>query len=105
MTENLLEIEGLETAFGREGTRASVARAVRGVSLGVRRKGETLGIVGESGSGKSVTALSILRLIASPGRITGGRILFDGAKTCSRSRSGRCGRCAGRRSRWSFRTQ
>ena len=77
MTENLLEIEGLETAFGREG-RGPVARAVRGVSLGVR-KGETLGIVGESGSGKSVTALSILRLIASPGRITGGRILFDGA--------------------------
>ena len=76
MTENLLEIEGLETAFGREG-RGPVARAVRGVSLGVR-KGETLGIVGESGSGKSVTALSILRLIASPGRITGGRIVFDG---------------------------
>ncbi len=76
MTENLLEIEGLETAFGREG-RGPVARAVRGVSFGVRR-GETLGIVGESGSGKSVTALSILRLIASPGRITGGQILFDG---------------------------
>ncbi len=76
MTENLLEIEGLETAFGREG-RGPVARAVRGVSLSVK-KGETLGIVGESGSGKSVTALSILRLIASPGRITGGQILFDG---------------------------
>jgi oligopeptide/dipeptide ABC transporter ATP-binding protein len=54
-----------------------VARAVRGVSFGVKR-GETLGIVGESGSGKSVTALSILRLIASPGRITGGQIVFDG---------------------------
>lgn len=76
MTENLLEIEGLETAFGREG-RGPVARAVRGVSFGVRR-GETLGIVGESGSGKSVTALSILRLIAPPGRITGGQVLFDG---------------------------
>ncbi len=75
-TENLLQIENLETAFGREG-RGPVARAVRGVSFGVR-KGETLGIVGESGSGKSVTALSILRLIASPGRITGGQILFDG---------------------------
>ncbi len=76
MTENLLQIENLETAFGREG-RGPVAKAVRGVSFGVRR-GETLGIVGESGSGKSVTALSILRLIASPGRITGGRIFFDG---------------------------
>lgn len=76
MTDTLLEIENLETAFGREG-RGAVAKAVRGVSFGVR-KGETLGIVGESGSGKSVTALSILRLIASPGRITGGRVLFGG---------------------------
>ncbi len=77
MTDNLLEIENLETVFGREG-RGPVARAVRGVSLSVK-KGETLGIVGESGSGKSVTALSVLRLIASPGQITGGRVLFDGA--------------------------
>ena len=76
MTETLLQIEGLETAFGREG-RGPVARAVRGVSLSVGR-GETLGIVGESGSGKSVTALSILRLISEPGRITGGEIVFDG---------------------------
>ena len=77
MSENLLQIDNLETAFGREG-RGPVARAVRGVSFGVKR-GETLGIVGESGSGKSVTALSILRLIASPGRITGGQLFFDGA--------------------------
>ncbi len=77
MSENLLQIDNLETAFGREG-RGPVARAVRGVSFGVKR-GETLGIVGESGSGKSVTVLSILRLIASPGRITGGQIFFDGA--------------------------
>ena len=83
MSENLLQIENLETAFGREG-RGPVARAVRGVSLGVKR-GETLGIVGESGSGKSVTALSILRLIASPGRITGGQIFFDGADLLSLS--------------------
>jgi len=41
-------------------------------------QGETVGIVGESGSGKTVTALSILRLVPEPGRIVGGRILFEG---------------------------
>ena len=40
--------------------------------------GETLGLVGESGSGKSVTAFAVLRLLQPPGRITGGRILFEG---------------------------
>jgi oligopeptide/dipeptide ABC transporter ATP-binding protein len=40
--------------------------------------GEILGLVGESGSGKSVTALSIMRLLRRPGRITGGRVLLDG---------------------------
>ena len=40
--------------------------------------GETLGLVGESGSGKSVTAFSILRLLQPPGRITGGRVMFEG---------------------------
>ncbi len=50
-------------------------RAVDGVSFHVDR-GEVVGIVGESGSGKSVTALSLLRLVPYPGRITGGRILF-----------------------------
>jgi len=51
--------------------------AVRGVSFAVDR-GKTLGIVGESGSGKSVTALSILQLLDAPGRVTHGRVVFDG---------------------------
>ena len=70
----LLEVRGLQTYFD---TPEGVARAVDGVSFSVNA-GETIGIVGESGSGKSVTALSILRLIPSPGRIAGGRILFEG---------------------------
>ena len=75
MTEALLEVDGLKTHFH---TRDGVVRAVDGVSFAVY-PGETLAIVGESGCGKSVTALSILRLIATPpGRIVGGRVLFEG---------------------------
>ena len=71
----LLEIDDLQTHFF---TPAGVVRAVDGVSYAVR-SGETLGVVGESGCGKSVTALSILRLVANPpGRIVGGAIRFEG---------------------------
>jgi len=71
----LLEIDDLRTHFF---TGAGVVRAVDGVSWQVRG-GETLGVVGESGCGKSVTALSILRLVADPpGRIVGGAIRFEG---------------------------
>src|SRR6267142_1346183 len=71
----LLEVEGLQTHFF---TRDGIVRAVDGVSLSVAH-GETLAVVGESGCGKSVTALSILRLIASPpGRIVAGRVVFGG---------------------------
>jgi peptide/nickel transport system ATP-binding protein len=71
----VLEIDGLKTHFF---TAAVVVKAVDGVSYSVR-KGETLGVVGESGCGKSVTALSILRLVADPpGRIVGGAIRFQG---------------------------
>jgi peptide/nickel transport system ATP-binding protein len=71
----LLEIRGLRTAFA---TDAGTFNAVDGVSLTLEA-GRTLGIVGESGCGKSVTALSIMGLIARPpGRIAGGEILFEG---------------------------
>jgi len=70
----LLEIEGLATEFRTE---AGKVRAVDGVSFAVP-KGRTLGVVGESGCGKSVTALSILRLIQSPGRIAAGKVVYAG---------------------------
>jgi oligopeptide/dipeptide ABC transporter ATP-binding protein len=53
-----------------------VLKAVDGVSFAVHRE-ETLGLIGESGCGKSVTALSVLRLVSSPGRTMGGEILLD----------------------------
>jgi oligopeptide/dipeptide ABC transporter ATP-binding protein len=70
----LLEIRGLRTHFF---TADGVVKAVDGVDLTVRR-GEVLGLVGESGSGKSVTAMSVLRLVAEPGRVVGGTIRLDG---------------------------
>ena len=70
----LLEIDGLTTQFA---TRRGPLQAVDGVSFSIDR-GEALGVVGESGSGKSAIAQSIMRLIVPPGRIVGGRILFDG---------------------------
>jgi oligopeptide/dipeptide ABC transporter ATP-binding protein len=80
----LLEIDNLQTHFF---TSAGVVRAVDGVYYGVR-SGETLGIVGESGCGKSVTALSILRLVADPpGRIVGGAIRFAGTNLLDLSES------------------
>ena len=71
----VLEVEDLRTHFATpEGTN----RAADGVSWAVG-EGETLGVVGESGCGKSVTALSIMRLVADPpGRIVGGAVRLDG---------------------------
>jgi oligopeptide/dipeptide ABC transporter ATP-binding protein len=75
MNAPLLELDTLRTWFY---TDTGVARAVDGVSFTVGA-GETVGVVGESGCGKSVTALSILRLIRSPGRIeAGSAIRFEG---------------------------
>jgi peptide/nickel transport system ATP-binding protein len=71
---HLLEVTNLQTHFP---TRAGLVRAVNGVSFYLD-SGELLGLVGESGCGKSITALSIMRLIAPPGKIVGGEINFDG---------------------------
>jgi peptide/nickel transport system ATP-binding protein len=71
---SILEIKDLRTHFP---TRSGLVRAVDGVSFSLER-GELLGLVGESGCGKSMTALSVMRLIASPGKIVGGEILFEG---------------------------
>ncbi len=71
---HLLEVKNLSTHFP---TRAGLVRAVDGVSFYID-SGELLALVGESGCGKSMTALSIMRLIATPGKIVSGEILFDG---------------------------
>jgi oligopeptide/dipeptide ABC transporter ATP-binding protein len=71
----LLQVKNLRTTFL---TSAGVVRAVDGVSWEVQ-EGETVALVGESGCGKSVSALSIMRLVAEPaGRIEGGEILYKG---------------------------
>ncbi len=72
MTKPLLEVADLCTQFD---LKQGVIRAVNNVSFTVN-EGSVLGVVGESGCGKSVTALSIMRLIDPPGRVTGGRVLF-----------------------------
>lgn len=71
---NLLQVKDLKTYFY---TSDGTVPAVDGVSFHLK-EGETLAIVGESGCGKSVTALSVMRLIASPGKIISGEIIFQG---------------------------
>jgi peptide/nickel transport system ATP-binding protein len=73
-TAPALEVDDLVVEFR---TDAGVARAVGGVSFRVV-PGETLAIVGESGSGKSVTALAVMGLLPSPGRVAGGDVRFGG---------------------------
>jgi peptide/nickel transport system permease protein len=78
----LLEVENLETGFRSGG---QINPAVKGISFGLE-KGECLGVIGESGSGKSVTALSLLGLVASPpGVISGGAVYLDGQDLLSQS--------------------
>ncbi|BFH59601.1 ABC transporter ATP-binding protein [Paenibacillus azoreducens] len=74
MTKQLLTVDELKVSFQ---TRDGQNQAVRGVSFHVGA-GETVGIVGESGSGKSVTAKAIMGLITPPGKVTNGKIVFQG---------------------------
>jgi peptide/nickel transport system ATP-binding protein len=75
MANTLLEYRNLKTYFYTE---AGVVKAVNGASFSIR-EGETVCVVGESGCGKSITAMSLMRLIASPpGKIEAGEILFEG---------------------------
>ncbi len=77
----LLEVNNLKTGFR---TDDGSFLAVDDVSFKVEA-GKTLGIVGESGCGKSVTSLSIMRLIQSPGKIEGGEIIFQGQNLLKKS--------------------
>lgn len=78
----LLEVNNLSTSFY---TSRGIVPAVSNVSFSAE-EGKVLAIIGESGSGKSVTALSILQLIAYPGRIIGGEILFQGENLLDKSK-------------------
>ena len=71
---SLLEVRDLHTSFF---TDAGEVKAVNGVSFNLDR-GKVLGIVGESGSGKSVTAYSVMQILASTGKIVSGSIKLDG---------------------------
>jgi peptide/nickel transport system ATP-binding protein len=74
MNAPLLEVRGLTTAFH---TDAGSFNAVDAVDLSIEA-GRTLGLVGESGCGKSVTALSVMGLVSSPGKVVAGEVFFEG---------------------------
>ena len=72
--KNLVEVKNLEVSFF---TYAGEVKAVRGISYNLK-PGEVMGIVGESGSGKSVSSSGLMGIIPEPGKVIGGRILFEG---------------------------
>ena len=92
MSEHLLSVQDLHTSFF---TDSGEVHAVNGVSFNLD-PGEVLGIVGESGSGKSVTAYSIMQILADTGRITSGHLLYKGQDLTTwdaRQMSGFRGKC------------
>lgn len=84
--EVVLSVRNLQTWFR---TGAGEVKAVDGVNFDIH-EGKTLGIVGESGSGKSVTSLSIMQLLDSPGRVVGGEVLFRGQDLANISEAQMC---------------
>jgi len=72
--DNILKVENLKINFF---TRKGIVYAVDDISFTLK-KGETLGLVGESGCGKTTTVLGLMKIVPTPGEITGGRILIDG---------------------------
>jgi peptide/nickel transport system ATP-binding protein len=80
----LLEVKNLTTEFKTDG---GIVRAVDGVSYYTKEK-EIIGIVGESGCGKSVTQLSVMQLINSPGRIVKGEVFLEGKNLLSYAAKG-----------------
>ncbi|MEG1287636.1 MAG: ABC transporter ATP-binding protein [Clostridium sp.] len=73
MMSNLIEFKNIKTYFYTEG---GIVKAVNDVSFKIK-KGEVVCVVGESGCGKSVTAMSLMRLVSSPGKIVSGEILYE----------------------------
>jgi peptide/nickel transport system ATP-binding protein len=74
MSEELLRVENLEVIFK---TTQETVYAVNDISFSLG-KGETLGLVGETGAGKTTTALAIMKLLQKTGKITSGKIIFEG---------------------------
>ena len=72
--KDLIEFKNLKTYFYTE---AGTVKAVNDVSFKIK-KGEVVCVVGESGCGKSVTAMSLMRLVESPGKIVDGEIIYNG---------------------------
>lgn len=74
MSDHLLSVQNLHTSFFTDN---GEVMAVNGVSFNLD-EGKVLGIVGESGSGKSVTAYSVMQILADTGKITDGSVFYKG---------------------------